>query len=124
MYKALTQIKNVIKYHKKNIQISNIRNQVLPLLKHLYLEGFIQTFQFKKDKNILQIFLRVKEGRNIINNIRIFPTGKKALHVPYKTLWSYTKNGGCLILSTSIGILSHKTCMRKRIGGQALLFIS
>ena len=93
--KILSDLKNRIRLQQKNCRFTNMNKKIIPFLKHMYMEGLIQSFVYHKETNRLEVFLRTKEGHSAINTIKVFPSGKRALYVPYKALWSYSKGTGC-----------------------------
>ncbi len=94
-------------YSKQSINILNI----------LVKEGFIKSYKINSN-NQLDIYLKYKNNKAVINEIiRLSKPGKR-LYIKNKDL--YIKKKGFYIISTSIGILTDLQAKKLNVGGELI----
>lgn len=92
---------------KQNINILNI------FLK----EGFIKTYKINS-KNQLDIYLKYKNNKAVISEIKRLSKPGKRLYIDNKNL--YKKKSGFYLISTSIGILTNLQAKKLNVGGELI----
>ena len=99
------------------------------LLKLLYKEGFIQSFnidsttQLKYEKQFnTTIFLRYFYNKPIFSNLKIVSTPSYSKYLTFKDISKIKDKKNVLFLSTNQGFLTGLDCKKNKIGG-TLLFI-
>jgi len=99
---------------KKKVIVISSSNYSRDLLNRLWKDGFIYGYSHIEGK--ITIFLKYfNSGSGLLSNILFFKTHKISLH-KLQILSSINKNSYYLVWTTS-GILSHKDCLIKNIGG-------
>lgn len=128
LIKLLLQLKNASLIKKEVISLKcNISG--IELLKLLYKEGFIQSFnidsttQLKHEKQFnITIFLRYFYNKPIFHNLKIVSTPSYSKYLTFKDLSKIQDKKNVLFLSTNKGFLTGLDCKKNKIGG-TLLFI-
>ena len=96
----LNQIKNASRFNKEFIKIPFNKN-ILPIVKILYKEGFLQSFKLTNNFSVKEynryeiiIFLRYFSDKPILNKLRIIstPSNVKYLTISEISRLSLTKN--------------------------------
>jgi small subunit ribosomal protein S8 len=106
------------------IQTSNLTSAILNVLKS---EGYIDTYEVKKDRNSnkqkTMIKLKYKEQTSVITGIKqISKPGlrvyQEAQHLPR------VLNGlGIAVISTSSGVVTDKQARTKHLGGEVIAYV-
>jgi small subunit ribosomal protein S8 len=122
----LTRIRNAVRINKSevNIKASNICEGIAAVLKK---EGYIEDFDRIDDgkQGILRVTLKYDQiGQPIINDIvriskpgcRIYSSVDKLPHV--------LAGMGIVVVSTSKGVMSDKSCRETNVGGEILCTVS
>jgi small subunit ribosomal protein S8 len=118
----LTRIRNGLQMRKPQVSIpcSKLKIGIAQVLKD---EGYVQGYDVVEDtrQNLLRVDLKYgKRGEEVIRKIqRVSKPGCRV----YKTVEDFPPvlNGlGILIVSTSKGVLSDRTCREKKVGGELL----
>ncbi|NIP25849.1 MAG: 30S ribosomal protein S8 [Phycisphaerae bacterium] len=122
----LTRIRNAVRINKSevNIKASNICEGIASVLKK---EGYIEDFDRIDDgkQGILRVTLKYDQiGQPIINEIiriskpgcRIYSSVDKLPHV--------LAGMGIVVVSTSKGVMSDKSCREANVGGEILCTVS
>lgn len=94
----------------------------LPILELLYKEGYIQNYRVDKPK--IFIFLRYYRNSPAVQSIKLFDKPSTSLYLQNNNLWKFSRSNGLLVLSTAMGIKSHKECLKLGLGGRVLFFIA
>ncbi len=94
-------------YSKQSINILNI----------LVKEGFIKSYKINSN-NQLDIYLKYKNNKAVINEITRLSKPGKRLYIKNKDL--YIKKKGFYIISTSIGILTDLQAKKLNVGGELI----
>ena len=91
-------------------------------LKILWIEGFILGYKVSK-KNKIKIFLKYKNKKSVINNIKIISKSSNRIFYTVNDIHKFANNNNSLIIiSTPEGIKSMTECKKYKIGGE--LFVS
>jgi small subunit ribosomal protein S8 len=122
----LTRIRNAVRINKSevNVKASNICEGIAAVLKK---EGYIEDFDRIDDgkQGILRVTLKYDQiGQPIINEIiriskpgcRIYSSVDKLPHV--------LAGMGIVVVSTSKGVMSDKSCREANVGGEILCTVS
>lgn len=111
-----SKIKNGYLSKKSKITQQNSK-QSINILNILVREGFIKTYKINS-KNQLDIYLKYKNNKAIITEIKRLSKPGKRLYVKNKDL--YIKKQGFYILSTSTGILTDLQAKKLNVGGELI----
>lgn len=117
----LTRIRNgqQAKHQEVSLVSSTLKEQVAAVLKD---EGFISDFYVKPESNNLKtmtIALKYYQSKPVIERIkrisrpglRVYKTAKELTDIP---------GFGVAILSTSKGVMTHKTARKQGVGGEVI----
>ncbi len=122
----LTRIRNAVRINKSdvNIKVSNICEGIATVLKK---EGYIEDFDRIDDgkQGILRITLKYDQvGQPIINEIvRISKPGCR-IYSSVDKLPQVLAGMGIVVVSTSKGVMSDKSCREANVGGEILCTVS
>ena len=109
--------KSVVKqYRKKSCEF---------ILNIMWNEGFILGYKYSKNNpKFIKIFLKYKNGKSVINNMKILSKPSLRIYYSVKQLWKLESDTrGLLILSTNKGFMSSNECKKKNIGGEPFVVI-
>jgi len=109
-----SKIKNGFLSKKTKIVQQNSK-QSINILNILLNEGFIKSYKINS-KNQIEIFLKYKNNKSVIHEIKRMSKPGKRLYLKNKDL--YIKKKGFYILSTSLGILTDLEAKKLNIGGE------
>lgn len=94
------------------------------LLNILWDEGFILGYKISNiNSSVLKIFLKYKNGKPAINNIKLITKPSLRIYYSIKQLWKFDSSKGTLILSTNKGFMSINTCKKLKLGGEPFIII-
>jgi small subunit ribosomal protein S8 len=118
----LTRIRNGVKakFGSVDIPASLLKVELAKILKS---EGFIRNYKLIKDdkQGVLKIFLKYTQGQsNVILGIERVSKPSRRVYVGHKDIKPILNGTGISIISTSNGIMTDKTAIRKKIGGEIL----
>ncbi|MBW8002688.1 MAG: 30S ribosomal protein S8 [Planctomycetes bacterium] len=122
----LTRIRNAARINRDdvNIRASKICSGIAAVLKT---EGYIKGYDLIEDnkQGILRVNLKYDaEGRSAIETIKRISKPGRRIYSPVEDL-PYVLGGlGILIVSTSKGILSGKSCREQKVSGEILCSVS
>ena len=102
---------------KKTKIIQPNSKQSTNVLNILINEGFIKTYKINS-KNQIEVFLKYKNNKSVINQIKRISKPGKRFHIKNKDL--YIKKQGFYILSTSLGIITDLEAKKLNIGGELI----
>ena len=118
------KLKNAISLNKKFIFLPK-NFFCINLLYLLYSEGFILSFSFTDSEKRVKVFLKTESnGSPIIKNIQLMSTPSNNQHLKYIHLTKLTNGTSIIVLSTPYGLLTSNSCIKKKIGGVAICYIS
>lgn len=100
------KFKIIQKYSKQSINILNI----------LIKEGFIKNYKIEKKK--INIYLKYKKNKSVINDIIFFSKNNKYIYIKNKNLYKIKKN--FYLLSTTLGLLNITEAKKYNIGGKLI----
>jgi small subunit ribosomal protein S8 len=121
----LTRIRNAAKARKKEINLpsSGMKVELAKILKE---EGFIRGYKVTEDKKqgILNITLKYAEdNRNAIAGLRRISSPGCRIYCTKDSVPKVMDGLGLVIVTTSKGILSGKSCEEMGVGGEVLCSI-
>lgn len=120
----LAKIKNAQAVKKESVKLpySNMDYAVAEVLaSHKFLDG-----AFKKGrmpKRVLDLKLKYKDGKGVIEGVRILSKPSRRLYTGYKDIKPVRQGYGLLILSTPKGVMDGKSAKKQKLGGQLLFEI-
>jgi small subunit ribosomal protein S8 len=122
----LTRIRNAARANKQevNVRASKICEGIATALQR---EGYIQSFDRIDDgkQGILRITLKYDpEGRSAISEIRRMSKPGCRMYAGVEGLPKVMGGMGIVIVSTSKGVVSDRSCRENRIGGEVLCTVS
>ncbi len=98
------------------------------LLKALFNLGLVSNYYFSKNfkkEKLLNIFPTYHRLTPLTKHFKIISTPSHTLFISYKALRLLNKRVGTAyyLLSTPLGIISHKEAIKKKIGGALIGFV-
>ena len=119
-----SKLKNAIRANKKYIYLPN-SSLALELLRLLFLEGIILGVTKIKSGKILKVFLKYSSnGSPSFKDIKLLSKPGKMFYLSYKQIAKLSKGVGLFIISTKEGLLTNNLCLKRKIGGAALCYLS
>lgn len=113
-----SKIKNGYLSNKSRITQQKSKQSV-NILNILIREGFIKSYKISSNnKNQLEIYLKYKDNRSVLTEIKRMSKPGKRLYIKNKDL--YIKKKGFYILSTSTGILTDLQAKKLNVGGELI----
>lgn len=100
---------------KKTKIIQQNSKQSVNVLNILVNEGFIKSYKINS-KNQIEVFLKYKNNKSVINEIKRISKPGKRLYLKNRDL--YIKKQGFYIISTSLGILTDLEAKKLNVGGE------
>ena len=118
----LTRIRNAYRTEKRWVDIpsSNMKKRIAYVLKE---EKYIKDFFFINDGNFqtIRIFLKYDHnGVSVIEDIKRCSRPGQRLYVSSQDIPRVLDGLGISILSTSKGVISNKTALKLKVGGELL----
>ena len=122
----LTRIRNATRVNKDEVKIkaSNICEGIAAVLKN---EGYIEDFDRIDDgkQGILRITLKYDlDGRPIIRELTRTSKPGRRVYASVDNLPRVLAGMGIVIVSTSQGVMSDKSCREANVGGEILCTVS
>ncbi len=102
---------------KKTKIIQQNSKQTINILNILINEGFIKSYKINS-KNQIEIFLKYKNNKSVISDIKRLSKPGKRLYIKNKDL--YIKKKGFYIISTSLGLLTDLEAKKLNVGGELI----
>lgn len=118
----LLKLKNAALY-KKEIMTLNYKQEYIPILKALYIEGYIQSFFIKKSNNqfFLTIYLRMLYNYFPLSNLKLISKLSIYKTISYRQLASNIYDiKKTLFISTNKGVKTQILCKQNKLGGKLL----
>lgn len=108
-------------YLAKNYKITQYKsNQIIKILNILVKEGIIKGYSFShKDINIINIYLKYKNDKPVISQIKRISKPSKRIYIKNKDLFKIYKRG-LYLLSTSQGIVTDLEAKKLNLGGELI----
>lgn len=118
----LTMIRNAgeARHEKVDLPASKFRAGVAQILVE---EGYIRSFKVAKDskQGIMRVYLKYAEdGSHAVTDISRVSTPGRRIYVKSDAIPVIRSGTGIAILSTSKGIVSSKTAVEQKLGGELL----
>lgn len=111
-----SKIKNGFLSKKTKITQQNSK-QSINILNILLNEGFIKSYKINS-KNQIEVYLKYKNNKSVINEIKRISKPGKRLYLKNKDL--YIKKQGFYILSTPLGLLTDLEAKKLNVGGELI----
>lgn len=116
----------------KNGQLSKINFIFQPrkkicesFLQILWDEGFILGYKIDdKNSNKLKIFLKYKNGKPVINSIKLISKPSRRIYYSIGQIWKIDSSKSFIVLSTNKGLKSIIECKKLKIGGEPYIIIN
>jgi|TARA_B100000475_G_C14878290_1_gene264980 ribosomal protein S8 len=122
--KLLISLKNAANVRRKYVFLSKDRYSV-SLLTLLCKEGFIAGFKETPYMNLLKVRLKYSStGVSCFNNIHFFYKSDKTIYFSYNSLCKLASGTGLYLINTKDGVLTNQECIRKKLGGVGLCYIT
>ena len=118
-----SKLKNAIRANKKYIYLPN-SSLALELLRLLFLEGIILGVTKIKSGKILKFLKYSSNGSPSFKDIKLLSKPGKMFYLSYKQIAKLSKGVGLFIISTKEGLLTNHLCLKRKIGGAALCYLS
>jgi len=121
--KFLIKLKNATFARKEKIVIPFNRLS-LELVKCLYKEGFIQSFNITTSTNQqkITVFLRFFYNKGLLKDLKIISTPSFTSYLTLQDIYKLTNKKTVMFFSTNKGILTNLECKKYQLGG-SLLFL-
>ncbi|MGH1411459.1 MAG: 30S ribosomal protein S8 [Mycoplasma sp.] len=122
----LTRIRNANKAHITALSMDNskIKKEIARILHE---EGFITSFDVKKEENspkeILNIELKYNDKNGVIKGIKRISKPGLRVYTNSKEMPKVLSGLGVAIVSTSKGIMTGKQAKTQNLGGEVLVFV-
>jgi small subunit ribosomal protein S8 len=124
LIKFLVKLKNASLSQKEAI-IVKYNFLYLDLVKVLYREGLIQSFQIEKDEVQgdlhIRIILRYFYNKSVFKNLKIFSKPSHVKYLKYSDICKIIDKKFIFLLSTNKGLLTSLECKKRKVGGKLLL---
>jgi len=119
---------NILNISKQHVVKILYTKKVLRIIKLFYKIGLINNYFIYKKKHFFYLKFSLFFYKNTVffKNIKIISTSTKKHYITYKTLklLNFFLKSSILILSTSLGILTHNQALKNKIGGLLLFLIN
>src|SRR5579862_9315090 len=122
----LTRIRNAVHLRRDSVMVRSSKI-VISIAETLQREGFIKSFEIVKNpktpaQNDVKIFLKYgRSGEQVINLIERVSTPGRRIYAPKTELKPVLRGLGCLVLTTSKGVLSDREAREQNVGGEVLV---
>ena len=122
----LARVRNAViaKLPKVDVPSSKIKIEIAKILKD---EGFIKNYKIVEDgkQNIIRVYLKyTDDNHSAIEKIERISKPSRRIYVGVEDIKPINNNLGITILSTPKGIITNKTAMKEKVGGELLCLIS
>lgn len=122
---SITRIRNAIMRNSKYTILAN-SNFVRSVLKVLYDNGYIGTFEVLENKIEIKVNLKYFEKKSVINFLKIYSTPGRRQYIKSDLVLKGVRPKnlyGLWILSTNKGVMSHVEAYEKNVGGELIMEI-
>ncbi|MFH1183350.1 MAG: 30S ribosomal protein S8 [Candidatus Moraniibacteriota bacterium] len=121
----LTRIRNAYQRSLKVTQVPHSkmkRELAMVLVKYGYLRK-LETAEIDKNKKMIKVYLKYKEGEPAILNIKRVSRGGQRRYSGIKKIERIGGRRGMIVLTTSKGILPHWEAKKQKAGGEILCVV-
>ncbi|HYQ86469.1 MAG TPA: 30S ribosomal protein S8 [Bacteroidota bacterium] len=120
----LTRLRNAIRARHKRVDVpaSNLKRELSRILLE---EKFISGYTDIPDKKqgLLRIVLRSSDGINAITGLKRISRPGLRVYVPARELPRVLNGLGIAVVSTSMGLMTEKSCAARKVGGEVLCHV-
>ena len=122
----LTRMRNAVHLRRETTRVRSSRI-VISIAEALQREGFIKNFEIEPNpetpaQNDVKIFLKYgRSGEQVINLIERVSKPGRRIYAQKDDLEPVLRGLGCLVLTTSKGVLSDKEARAANVGGEVLV---
>ncbi|MGO9015919.1 MAG: 30S ribosomal protein S8 [Dissulfurispiraceae bacterium] len=121
----LTRMRNtlLIRTEKVDIPASRMKVELAKILKE---EGFIKSYKIIKDKKqgMLRVTLKyTTDNSPVISGLKRISKPGRRVYAGKDEVPKVMDGVGIAILTTSMGVLSDKSCRREGVGGEVLCYV-
>jgi small subunit ribosomal protein S8 len=120
----LTRVRNAvhIKADKVDIPISKMKLEIAKIMKE---EGFIRAYKILKDRKqgILRVIPKYINHESVIMGLKRVSKPGRRVYVGKDEIPKVMGGLGVVILTTSKGLLSDKSCRREGVGGEVICYM-
>lgn len=110
---------------KRSFIYQKRKNICEAFLKVMWDEGFILGYSIDSiNTNQIKIFLKYKNGKPVINNIKTLSKPSKRIYWSINQIWKIDSSKVFIIFSTNHGLKSIIDCKRLKIGGEPFIIIN
>jgi small subunit ribosomal protein S8 len=110
---------------KRSFIYQTRKNICESFLKIMWDEGFILGYSIDvKNSSKLKIFLKYKNGKPVINNIKLISKPSKKVYWSINQIWKIDSSKIFIIFSTSKGLKTIIDCKKLNIGGEPCIIIN
>jgi small subunit ribosomal protein S8 len=93
-------------------------------LQILWDEGFILRYTIDSNNNQLKVFLKYKNKKPLINNIKSVTKPSKRIYWSLNQIWKIDSSKNFIIFSTNKGLKTITECKKLKIGGEPYIIIN
>lgn len=120
---AIAAIKNGERSGKDTVELNPASKVILEVLKVFQEEGYIDEFEVEKNRKGGSINVHLKQMINECGVIKPrFPV-KHDEFTDWEKQYLPSRDFGALVVSTSSGIVSHKTAIKEGLGGRLIAYV-
>lgn len=122
----LTRVRNAVHLRRETATVRSSRI-VIAIAEALQREGFVKSFEIVKNpktpsQNDVKIFLKYgRSGEQVINLIERVSRPGRRIYAQRTALKPVLRGMGCLVLTTSKGVLSDREAREANVGGEVLV---
>ena len=122
----LTRIRNAVHLRRETAVVRSSKI-VIAIAETLQREGFIKSFEIVKNadtpaQNDVKVFLKYgRLGEQAINLIERVSTPGRRIYAQKDALKPVLRGMGCLVLTTSKGVMSDREARTANVGGEVLV---
>lgn len=110
---------------KRNFIYQTRKKSCEAFLKIMWEEGFILGYTIdSNDSKKLKIFLKYKDGKPVINTIKLISKPSKRIYWSINQIWKLDSSKNFIIFSTNKGLKSIIDCKKLKIGGEPFIVIN
>jgi small subunit ribosomal protein S8 len=119
----ITRLRNGQMANRLEVSVLKTNYSVL-FLDLLKKEGFIRGYKFnEKTPNEILVLLKYHKGKAVIKKINKVSTSGRRIYIKVDVLWRLNHGFGCLILSTTKGLITDETARELRLGGEVIAYL-
>ena len=117
----LTRIRNALHASHDEVELpsSHLKVGIVEVLKS---EGFIEDFHVTEDdkQGVLNIRLKYKANKSVIAGIKRVSKPSCRVYVAHNKIPEVMSGLGISVLSTPHGVISNRTALEKKVGGEVI----